>query len=243
MCSMPTSIARLLLAMSLCLLVGCVTLPTSSPSTENNADPGQGDQASTIASGLREALLVGIERTVERTGRLDGYLANELIRISLPQELEAVSERLHQVGLGAQMDNLELAMNRAAEQAAGEATAIFIESIRRLRPEDVRAILNGGPDAATRYLRRQSEQNLRDSYQPIVHSRMTRVNAYGYYHDLVRAWNRLPLVQPLTLELEDYVTQQALDGLFRVLAQEEERIRQDPLARTTDLLRRVLGNN
>ncbi len=219
------------------LLGGCVSLPTVAERDTAN------DDERTIASALREALQMGTRRTVERTGRVDGYLANEMIRIGLPDEIEAVATRMRQIGLGGQIDQLEVAMNRAAEEAAKEATTVFSDAIRNMRPADVYAVLNGGQHAATQYLREQSEGTLRRRYQPIVQSRLQSVNAYGHYQELVRAWNRLPLVQPLSVDLDDYVTEQALNGLFTVLAEEEQRIRTDPAARTTELLRRVFGNN
>ncbi|MEX0732504.1 MAG: DUF4197 domain-containing protein [Aquisalimonadaceae bacterium] len=236
---MPATLLRpLIVSLAILLPAGCVTLPTD----RGTAQP-VGNNEHTVANGLREALIVGTRRTIERTNRNDGYLADALIRIALPEELRSVSTRLRQVGLGSQVNELEVAMNRAAEQAAGEAASIFVDAIRSMRPADAYALLNGESDAATRYLRERSEPALRASYRPIVRSRMTNVDAYGYYQTIADSWNRLPLVQPLSLNLEDYVTEQALDGLFVILAQEEARIRKDPVARTTDLLRHVFGNN
>ncbi|MCC5809771.1 MAG: DUF4197 domain-containing protein [Ectothiorhodospiraceae bacterium] len=220
------------------LLGGCVLLPTeSSERSSRSADNGD----SRVEAALREALRVGTDRTVAQTNRVDGYLADEAIRIALPQELQSASGRLRQLGLGRQVDELEVAMNRAAEQAAAEARAIFVNAISDMRPRDVQAVFTGGPDAATRYLRGQSESELRERYRPIVASRLNAVNGYDYYRQLTQAWNRLPLVQPLQTDLDAYVTEQALDGLFTVLAREEERIREDPVARTTQLLRDVFG--
>ncbi|MCC5858745.1 MAG: DUF4197 domain-containing protein [Ectothiorhodospiraceae bacterium] len=228
-----------ILPILLVLLSGCVTLPSQQ---EAAGDPDRsGDHR--VAEALREALRLGTERTVERTHRVDGYLANEAIRIALPEELQSASSRLRQLGLGAQVDALELAMNRAAEQAAEEARAIFVDAIASMRPGDVQAVFTGGPDAATRYLRNQSEDSLRARYEPIVASRLESVNGYAHYQQLARAWNRLPLVEPLTVDLDRYVTEQALDGLFTVLAEEERRIREDPMSRTTDLLREIFGRD
>lgn len=219
-------------------LSGCVLLPTQDGDRGTRA-AGNGEDR--VEAALREALRVGTGRTVSQTNRVDGYLANEAIRIALPQELQSANSRLRQLGLGRQVDALEVAMNRAAEQAAGEARAIFVNAISEMRPRDVQAVFTGGPDAATRYLRNQSESELRERYRPIVASRLNAVDGYEYYRQIAQAWNRLPLVQPLTTDLDDYVTEQALDGLFTVLAREEQRIREDPVARTTQLLRDVFG--
>ncbi len=219
-------------------LSGCIVLPTQDGDRDTRAT-GNGDGR--VEAALREALRVGTDRTVSQTSRLDGYLANEAIRIALPQELQSAGSRLRQLGLGRQVDELEVAMNRAAEQAAGEARTIFVNAISEMRPRDVQAVFTGGPDAATRYLRSQSESELRERYRPIIASRLNAVNGYEYYRQIAQGWNRLPLVQPLTTDLDDYVTEQALDGLFTVLAREEQRIREDPVARTTQLLRDVFG--
>lgn len=204
-------------------------------------DDPSGQSESRVASGLREALRLGTERASGRTGRTDGYLGNELIRIPLPEQLQSAGNRLRGLGLGRQVDELEVAMNRAAELAAREAASVFADAIRRMRPADVYAVFNGGPDAATRYLRQSSEAVLKQRYQPIVAERLERVNGYSVYQDIVSRWNRLPLVEPITSDLESYVTDLALDGLFTVLAEEEQRIRDDPAARTTQLLRDVFG--
>lgn len=233
---MSVQLSRLLLVLvSLCVLTAC-------PALEELTREGQsGPNESRVAAGLREALRVGTERASERTGRADGYLGNELIRIPLPERLQTAGSQLRRVGLGRQVDELEVAMNRAAELAAREAGSVFADAIRRMQPADVYAVFNGGPDAATRYLRQSAEAVLKQRYQPIVADRLEGVNGYAVYQDIVARWNRLPLVEPLEFDLEDYVTERALDGIFTVLAEEEQRIRQDPVARTTQLLRDVFG--
>ncbi len=233
-----TTIARFWPLLLAALLAGCITLPTQQEGSSGSADAADDTR---VSAALREALRVGTERTVDRTNRVDGYLANEALRIALPPELQSASSRLRQLGLGSQVDELEVAMNRAAEQAAGEAREIFVDAITEMRPRDVQEVFTGGPDAATRYLRNQSEDTLRARYEPIVADRLEAANGYGYYQQLARAWNRLPLVEPLSVDLDAYVTEQAMDGLFMVLAEEEGRIREDPVARTTDLLREVFG--
>lgn len=202
---------------------------------------GNGGDEARVAAALREALAVGSERASERAGRLDGYLGNALIRIALPQEVQRTAARLRMLGLGREVDELEVAMNRAAEAAAGEAVAVFGNVVSSMRPADVYAVLNGPDDAATTYLRQQSETVLRQRYQPIVTHHLGQVRATELYGELARRYNQLPLVDPITVDLDDFVTGRALDGLFMLLAEEEQRIRTDPVARTTQLLREVFG--
>lgn len=228
------SIARLAALLLVLLISGCAALDQMRPTVP-------ADEESRIAAGLREALVIGSERASRRTGRVDGYLGNALIRIALPREFEQAASGLRTIGLGRQVDELEVAMNRAAETAAGEAVDVFRAVIVNMRPADVYAVLNGGNDAATRYLRAHAEDNLRQRYQPIVARAMSDVRAADIYREIANRWNRLPAVEPLTLDLNEYVTDRALNGLFVILAEEEQRIRTDPVARTTQLLREVFG--
>ena len=201
----------------------------------------QGDNESRVAAALREALIIGSERASDRAGQLDGYLGNALIRVALPAEIQRTASRLRALGMGRQVDELEVAMNRAAEAAAGESVAVFRAVVANMHPADVYAVLNGGEDAATAYLRQHSQDVLRQRYQPIVSHHLAQVRATEHYADLARRYNQLPLVDPITVDLDDYVTGRALDGLFVLLAEEERRIRDDPVARTTQLLREVFG--
>lgn len=217
------------------LLASCAVLDELATAGEEN------DREARVAAGLREALQIGSERTANRVGRLDGYLANEMIRIGLPDSMRSAASRLRQVGLGRQVDQLEVAMNRAAEAAAEEAVGLFREAISGMQPADVMAVFRGGDDAATRYLRGQSEPRLRQRYQPIVRHHLNQVQGLDTYREIAERWNRLPMVDPLEVDLEAHVTDRALDGLFKILADEERRIRTDPVARTTALLREVFG--
>jgi hypothetical protein len=195
----------------------------------------------TIAAGLREALRVATDRTVVSTSKLDGFLGNALIRIVMPEQFEVAAKTLRAVGFGKQVDELEIGMNRAAERAAGEATEVFLNSITQMTLEDAFGILNGGDNAVTNYFRSRTEEGLHERFKPIVTEKMSNIGLYKVYNGLTDYYNKLPLVTTPALDLDEYVTQQALNGLFTVLGQEEKRIRTDPLARTTDLLRRVFG--
>ncbi len=204
-------------------------------------EPSQALDRETVIAGLREALEVSAERTVERTARIDGFLANELIRIAIPDELDKLASALRRLGLGGKVDELEIQMNRAAEEAAGEAREIFWDEIRSLTFPDAVAILEGGGTAATDFLEERTGGEIRSRFEPVVVETMNEVGLARLYADLAETYNRLPLVTTPAINLEDYVTEEALEGLFTVLREEEARIREDPLARTTDLLRRVFG--
>ena len=206
-------------------------------------DTASGLDEGTVVSGLKEALRVGTERSVARTSRMDGFLADELIRIHTPESLRTMTQALRTVGFGARVDELEVAMNRAAERASGEAREVFWAGIRQMSVADAWGILNGGETAATDYFRATTQDALRARFAPIVEAQMQAVGLVRLYDDLVARYRALPLTgltaQPP--DLRQHVTQGALDGLFLVLGQEEARIRQDPAARTSELLRRVFA--
>ena len=203
--------------------------------------PGGGD-SSRVAAGLREALKVGTERATGRTSTVDGFLGNTLIRIGTPSELRTMATALRTVGFGAQVDQLEVAMNRAAEQASGEARSVFWNAVSSMTLTDAVGILNGGDTAATQYFQRRTSDTLRTRFRPIVEQKMGEVGLYQTYKSLSDAYNAMPFVTAPAVDLEQYVTDQALSGLFTVLGEEETRIRRDPVARSSELLREVFGN-
>ena len=196
---------------------------------------------STIVAGLREALTVGTERAVDVTSRRDGFYGNPRIRIPLPESFERTASGMRSVGLGGLVDELEISMNRAAERAAAEATPVFVQAVREMTIQDARGILSGSERAATDYFQGRTRASLRQRFQPIVEAGMQQVGLASLYANLVAQIARYPLLPQPRLNLSEHVTESALDGLFDVLAQEETRIRQDPVARTTELLRQVFG--
>jgi hypothetical protein len=192
-----------------------------------------------IVEGLKQALEVGTERAVGRTSQPDGFLGNPNIRIPLPDSLATMAKGLRAVGLGGRVDELEVAMNRAAEEASAEAVDVFWQGIRQMSFADARAILASDDTAATAYFERTTREPLRVRFEPIVAERMRDVGLARLYGDLVARYATLPFTEKPTLNLEGYVTSGALDGLFHVLGEEERRIREDPAARTTALLKEV----
>ena len=218
--------------------VGCKGMPASIGNALGTGGTAALDQA-TIADGLREALRVGTERTVGQVSATNGFLGNKLIRIALPSEIDKMTSTLRKVGFGKQVDELETSMNHAAEQASTEATTIFWEAVQGMTIDDARSVLNGGKHAATKLLRERTGTQLEAKFKPIVTSKMSEVGLTQLYGSLADSYNALPLAQKPAMHLEDYVTEKTVDGVFKVLATEEERIRADPLARTTELLQRV----
>lgn len=196
---------------------------------------------SEVAQGLKEALVVGISKGSDLVSQADGYLKNPEIRIPFPPDVQRVEERLRQIGLGSEVDKFVTALNRGAEMAAREAKPIFVEAIRSMTIEDAWAILRGEDDAATQYLKRTTSGLLKEKFKPVVQRSLNEVNATRYYGDIVSRYNQIPLVQKVNPDLDDYATDKAIEGLFLMIAREEKSIRENPAARTTELLRRVFG--
>jgi hypothetical protein len=196
----------------------------------------------TAATGLKQALQVGTERTTSTLSEPGGFASDPNLRLRLPGELGQLAQALRTIGLGAQVDALEASMNEAAEQAAARAAPVFVSAVASMSIVDAFAILNGPEDAATRYFRDRTSETLRARFEPVVTASMAQVGLYGLYAQLVARYEAIPFATKRpSLDLEAYVTNRTLDGLFSTLATEEARIREDPGARTTALLRRVFG--
>ncbi len=194
-----------------------------------------------IGQGLKEALRVGVDKGASKASALDGYFANALIKLTFPPEAQNVATKLRQIGFGKQVDQFELSLNRAAEGAAIRAKPIFWQAVTQMTIPDAVGILRGPQDAATQYLRKTSGQKLVTAFTPVIDSTLKSNNVTRYYADLVNTYNRLPFVQKANPNLTSYATNRAVDGLFVLVAQEEQRIRQDPAARATDILKKVFG--
>jgi hypothetical protein len=201
--------------------------------------PGVPLDEATVASGLRQALEVGTQRATAELSRPGGFSGDPDLRIPLPAELDRLAGSLRAVGLGPQVDALEESMNRAAEQAASEALPVFASAIGSMSISDAFAILEGPEDAATRYFEARTSEELRARFEPIAEAAMREVGLYTIYEPLVVSYRALPFTKPPVVDLESYVAGETLKALFGELAKEEARIRSDPAARSTDLLRRV----
>ncbi len=194
-----------------------------------------------IISGLKEALKVSTGKAVASTGKPDGFLKNEAIKILLPEKMRKAQKGIRLIGMGPQLDQLEVGMNRAAEQATPLAKQIFLNALYKMTFDDARGILTGGDNAATAYFQRQSSAELRAAFLPIVHRTMEQVGVVKQYNQLTQNPLAASLLKGQGFNMDDYVLGKTLDGLFYMLAQEEKSIRNDPAARTTALLREVFG--
>ncbi|MCW5912503.1 MAG: DUF4197 domain-containing protein [Cyclobacteriaceae bacterium] len=195
-----------------------------------------------VGEGLKEALIKGISNGSDIVSQVDGYFKNPEIKIPFPPDVKKVENSLRQLGLGSEVDRFVMTLNRGAEEAAKEAKPIFISAIRQMTIEDAWGILKGDSVAATQYLQRTTTAQLKEKFAPVVQNALDKVNATKYYSDIVNRYNNIPLVQKVNPDLNDYATDKAIEGLFTMIAKEEKNIRQDPLARTTDLLKRVFGS-
>ncbi len=194
-----------------------------------------------IAAGLKEALQVGAENAVKLTGRKDGYFANAAIKILMPKNLKPVESGLRTIGYGPQVDEFILSMNRAAERAAPLARRIFRDAILTMTFDDARKILQGDDTAATEYFKSKTTPQLTEAFRPIVVQSMKETGVTRQYEELTGKAKSIPFLKSQSLDIDDYVVGQALNGLFYMLAQEEKKIRRNPAARVTTLLKQVFG--
>jgi hypothetical protein len=194
-----------------------------------------------VAAGLKEALTVGTRNAVASTGRVDGFLKNAAIKILLPEKLRGIGKGLRAVGMGQQVDSLEVGMNRAAEQAAPAARQIFINAVKQMTISDARQILSGGDTAATDYFKSKSTAQLTAAFAPIVHKSMENVGVVQQYNKLMQNPLAGELARSKDFDLDQYVVGKTMDGLFYMIGEEEKKIRHDPAAQTTALLREIFG--
>ena len=194
-----------------------------------------------IVQGLKEALNVGIEKVGVKASQVGGFNKNKTIRIPFPEEAKKMEEKLRLVGMGAQVDTFETALNRAAEKAAKEAAPIFVAAIKSMKVSDGLNILKGEDDAATKYLNKTTSDSLYMAFKPIVEKAIKTVKVTQYWNPLATRYNKIPLTTKINPDLEDYTTKKAIEGLFKLLAKEEKAIREQPSARVTDLLKKVFS--
>lgn len=194
-----------------------------------------------IASGLRQALDNGIDKQVSKLTQTDGFYRNELVKILLPQELQQVDRTLRDIGLGNLADEGLRVLNRAAEDAVKEATPIFVNAVRQITFDDARNILMGPDNAATQYLSNRTTNELYGRFSPVISNSLDKVGATQVWNNIITQYNAIPLTNNVNPDLADYVTQEALKGVFTMIAVEEKEIRNNFSSRTTDLLRRVFA--
>ena len=197
--------------------------------------------ADEVAQGLKEALTKGASKGSDLVSQVDGYFKNAEIKIPFPPEVKRVEDKLRQIGMGSQVDKFVLTLNRGAEDAAKQAKPIFVDAIKAMTIQDAWSILKGQQDAATQYLKKTTTDQLKVKFKPVIQASLNKVNATKYYAELVNEYNKLPFVEKVNPNLGDYTTDRAIQGVFIMIAKEEKNIRQDPLARTTDLLKKVFS--
>jgi hypothetical protein len=200
-----------------------------------------GPDQNTTVSGLKEALAIGTENAVKSVSKTDGYFSNQMVKILLPDKIQKAADVVAKLGFQEQVDSFILSMNRAAEAAAPKATALFVDAIKDMSFDDARNILQGGDTAATEYFKGKTSKKLYDEFKPVVVSNMNKVGVTKAYKDMMAPYESLPLVPKESMDLDHYVTNKALDGLFLMVGQEEKNIRTNPAARVTDLLKTVFG--
>ena len=194
-----------------------------------------------IVKGLKEALSVGSKNAGSNASKIDGFWKNSLIRIPFPKEAELVKTYANKMGLSNQVSTFEKTLNRAAEEAAKEAAPIFVNAITSMTIQDGVGILKGGDNAATSFLKDKTSNELKAKFKPVVKRALEKVQITKYWNPIINKYNQVPFVRKMNPNLDDYVTQKALDGLFLLVGQEEAKIRKDPVARVNDILKKVFG--
>jgi hypothetical protein len=194
-----------------------------------------------VAAGLKEALRVGSETVVGQLGKTDGFNADPAIHIPLPKSFKSVQTTLKSLGMSSMLDDLELKLNRAAEQATPKAKALFLSAIEGMSLDDVMGIYNGPQDAATRYFQQKMSPQLAVEMKPIVDQALTQAGAVQAYDSVMGQYQAVPFVPDVKADLSGYVVEQGMNGIFHYLAKEEAAIRQNPVKRTTELLKTVFG--
>ncbi len=193
----------------------------------------------TIISALKEAISIGTDNAIKSVSVQDGYLGNETIKITIPENFKMITDGLSKIGYQKQVDDFILSMNRAAEKAAPIAKSIFVDAIKEMTIDDAKNILNGADTAATEYFKTKTNEKLYDVFKPIVSTKVNEVGATRYYKDLTSKFALLPFIKTEKLDLDHHVTNEALEGLFYMIGEEEKKIRTDPKARITELLKKV----
>ncbi|QEC45391.1 DUF4197 domain-containing protein [Pseudobacter ginsenosidimutans] len=195
-----------------------------------------------IIAGLKEALALGAERSSSKLSAMDGFFKDAAVKILLPQEAQKVEKTLRDLGMGSLVDKAVLSVNRAAEDAAKSAAPIFVNAVKSMTINDALGILKGSDTAATSYLKSKTTVALTNAFKPVIEKSLAKVNATKYWGDLFTTYNKFA-TNKVNTDLSAFVTERALSGIFYQVGQEEKAIRKDPVARTTDILKKVFGKN
>lgn len=206
---------------------------TSSPTGLSEAD---------IISGLKEALSVGTGNAVSILNKQDGYFGDALVKVLFPPDAQRAADKLRQLGMGKLVDDFVLTLNRSAEKAALEAKPIFVDAVKQMTFSDARNILNGPDNAATEFFKAKTTPALTEKFNPVISNALNTCNATKHWTEITTTYNKIPLVTKVETDLVKYTTGKALDGLFLKLQDEEKKIRTNPAARVSDILKKVFGS-
>jgi len=194
-----------------------------------------------VVRGLKEALNVGTNNSTASASKVDGFYKNPLVFIPFPPEAAKIKSTVESLGMQKQVQDFEMSLNRAAEEAAKTAAPVFIDAIKAMSVQDGFTILKGADNAATDYLKNKTSADLTTKFTPIIRQAIQKVEVTKYWNPIITAYNKVPFVEKQNPDLEKYVTARALEGLFKLIAGEEKKIRTDPMARVSDILKRVFG--
>jgi hypothetical protein len=194
-----------------------------------------------VVQGLKEALTIGSNNASASASKMDGFLGNAAIKIPFPPEAREVESKARQLGMSAQVNEFVKTLNRAAEEASKEAAPIFVNAVKGMTFTDGVSILRGNDDAATQFLNQRTSPELKTKFRPVIKRAIDKVQLTKYWSPIITRYNKLPMVRKMNPNLEDYVLDRTLKGLFTLIAQEEFKIRKDPAARVNDILRSVFG--
>ena len=229
--------ALLLLSFSLSAQQGLFKKATSLLSKSSSGGNLSSDE---IVSGLKEALSLGAQKSTDKLSATDGFFKDAAVKILLPKQVQDIESKMRMLGMGKLVDNAELSMNRAAEDASKSAAPIFLSAIKQMSVTDALNILRGTDTAATAYLRKTTTPDLTSSFKPVIEESLKKTDANKYWKDVFTAYNRFSS-KPVDTDINSYVTQKALDGIFYYVAAEEINIRQNPAGRVTDILKKVFA--
>lgn len=238
----------IILVLSIFLIENCLYSQNIRNQVQNqiNNAIGQGNGATPdndqIIKGVKEALSIGSKNASSSASKSDGFFKNPLIKIPFPAEAAIVETKARQFGMGSEVDKFVKNLNRAAEEASKEAVPIFVDAVKTMSIADGLSILKGGDNAATNFLKTKTSTKLTTKFSPIVKNAINKVQLTKYWNPLIRKYNMIPGIKKINPDLDKYVTEKALEGLFKLIAQEEVKIRKDPMAQVTDLLKNVFGN-
>ena len=203
--------------------------------------PQAGLDDATVVSGLREALAVATGEALTEVSSVDGYFGNEAIKIPMPERMQKMAETLNMLGFQKEVDAFVLSMNRAGEHAAPNAAPYFFQAVKEMTFEEARRILKGSDTAATEYFKEKSYSKLYEVFKPEVSASMNEVGTTRSYKAMIEKYQSMPFMKPVSLDLDQYVTEKSLDGIFTMMGQAEKRIRTDPAAQVTPLLKKLFG--